>query len=206
MRQLFRHSQLFHNLAIGVATLSCAAGLAYAEKSDDTALKPRPEDKVWLMPKAPPEPADNKLNPERIALGKMLFFDPRLSRDGNMTCGTCHSPVMGWSDGLPTAKGFKSNTLPRASPTVTNTAYNQLQMWDGRRATLEEQAMGPMESAAEMNMDLDLLFKFLNESEGYKAAFAKAYPGEGIDAKTVSKAIASFTCTTRRRQRLSTTA
>lgn len=192
MRKSFGGLPSWRNLAVGFASLACVSGLAYADKADDAALKPRSEDKVWLMPKAPPEPADNKTTPERVALGKMLFFDPRLSRDGNMSCGTCHSPLMGWSDGLPTAKGFKSATLARATPTVINTAFNELQMWDGRRGSLEEQAMGPMESAAEMNMDLPLLFKWLNTSEGYKSAFAKAYPGEPIDAKTVSKAIAAF--------------
>src|SRR5215216_4672380 len=66
-----------------------------------------------------------------------------LSRDGNMSCATCHSPLFGWSDGLTTGRGFQSKVLGRASPTVVNTAYNTIQMWDGRRNTLEEQAMGP---------------------------------------------------------------
>lgn len=139
-----------------------------------------------------PYPEDNKPNEVRIELGKKLFFDPRLSRDSNMSCATCHSPLFGWSDGLATAKGFKSQVLGRASPTVINTAYNDIQMWDGRKKSLEDQAMGPMMSNAEMNMDIPMLMKWLNETEGYRSLFEKAYPGEKISEVTVAKAIASF--------------
>lgn len=145
----------------------------------------------WLLGDVP-YPEGNKPNDARIDLGKKLFFDPRLSSDGNMSCATCHSPLFGWSDGLPTAKGFKSQVLGRASPVVTNTAYNSIQMWDGRKKSLEDQAMGPMMSNAEMNMDIPMLMKWLNENEGYQKAFKKAYPGEKIDEVTVAKAIASF--------------
>jgi cytochrome c peroxidase len=146
----------------------------------------------WRLPATPPHPEDNAPNPARVALGKALFFDPRLSGDGNMACASCHSPLMGWSDGMGTGKGNKSMVLDRASPTVFNTAYNNIQMWDGRKKSLEDQAMGPMEASAEMNMDTARLFTWLNANEGYKALFAKAYPGQPIDAGTLSKAIASF--------------
>jgi cytochrome c peroxidase len=146
----------------------------------------------WKLPATPPHPEDNAPNAARVELGKKLFFDPRLSGDGNMSCASCHSPLLGWSDGLGTGKGFKSMVLDRASPTVFNTAYNSIQMWDGRKKTLEDQAMGPMEASAEMNMDTARLFKWLNANDGYKAAFAVAYPGEAVDAGTLSKAIASF--------------
>ena len=145
----------------------------------------------WLLGEVP-YPEGNKPTHARVELGKMLFFDPRLSRDSNMSCATCHSPLFGWSDGLPTAKGFKSRLLDRASPVVTNTAYNPIQMWDGRKKTLEDQAMGPMLSNAEMNMDIPKLMYWLNQNNGYKKAFKKAYPGEKINETTVSKAIASF--------------
>jgi len=146
----------------------------------------------WLMPSEVPFPKGNKPNAARIDLGKKLFFDPRLSGDGNMSCSTCHNPMLGWSDGLPTARGTKSKVLDRASPVITNTAFNAVQMWDGRKRSLEDQAMGPMEATVEMNMDIGKLFKWLKSSQGYKIAFEKAYPGEGISQKTVSKAIASF--------------
>ena len=146
----------------------------------------------WLMPESPPIPANNALTEERIELGKMLFFDARLSRDGNISCASCHSPLYGWSDGLPTGIGFRGEVLGRASPTVINTAYNALQMWDGRKRSLEDQAMGPMEATAEMNMDLDALYEFLSNNAEYAAAFERAYPGEAVSADTISRAIASF--------------
>lgn len=145
----------------------------------------------WLLPEVP-YPENNKPNAARVELGKMLFFDTRLSGDGNMSCATCHSPLFGWSDGLPTAKGFKSKVLGRASPTVTNSAYNTLQMWDGRKKSLEDQALGPMLSNAEMNVDLSMALKFLQGNSKYAAAFEKAYPGMGIKDETLAMALASF--------------
>lgn len=172
-------------LSSAVLSTAFAADKPMVFKAGDPSLK------QWLLP-AVPHPADNAPNPDRIALGQKLFFDPRLSGDGNMSCATCHNPAMGWSDGLPTALGVKSKVLDRASPTVFNTAYNTIQMWDGRKKSLEDQAMGPMEANVEMNMDINKLFKWLNGNAGYKALFAKAFPGEAIDAKTVSKAIAGY--------------
>ena len=148
--------------------------------------------KEWLLPDKAPFPSDNEPTAERVALGKMLFFDPRLSGDGNMSCGTCHNPSLGWSDGQATAKGVKSRVLGRASPTIINTAFNTIQMWDGRKKSLEDQAMGPMEATVEMNMDIKRLFEWLNGNAEYKVLFARAYPGEDISAATLSKAIASF--------------
>jgi cytochrome c peroxidase len=146
----------------------------------------------WLLPEKVPHPADNAPTPDRVELGKKLFFDPRISGDGNMSCATCHNPALGWSDGLPTAKGWKSKVLGRASPTITNTGYNSIQMWDGRKASLEDQATGPMLSTDEMNTDIAEALKLLSAKPGYAHAFEKAYPGEGITANTLAKAIASF--------------
>lgn len=109
-----------------------------------------------------------------------------------MSCATCHNPMLGWSDGLATGKGVKSMVLDRASPTVANTAFNNIQMWDGRKKSLEAQAMGPMESTVEMNMGTKKLFTWLNGNEGYRGLFEEAYPGKPIDADSLSKAIASF--------------
>lgn len=158
----------------------------YVYKAGDASLQ------KWLLPATPKHPKGNKPNAARVKLGKTLFFDPRLSGDGSMSCATCHNPQFGWSDGLPTAVGNKSQILERATPTVVNTGYNFLQMWDGRKRTLEAQAMGPMEAAQEMNMDVPRLFRQLNSSKGYRAMFEAAYPGEAIDSKTLSKAMASY--------------
>ncbi len=146
----------------------------------------------WLLPDLPPIPDDNRPTASRIELGKKLFFDPRLSGHGNMSCATCHSPMLGWSDGLATARGFKSQILPRATPTIVNVAYNSIQMWDGRKRSLEDQAIGPMEAVAEMHANLAELIPWLGNNEGYKSLFKSAYPNEGINRSTLAKAIASF--------------
>lgn len=146
----------------------------------------------WLLSEQVPFPEGNEVTPERVELGKALFFDPRLSGDKNMSCATCHNPVFGWSDGLATARGNKSKVLGRASPTVINTAYNDIQMWDGRKKTLEDQAIGPMLSHDEMNMDIPALLAFLKGNDEYAAMFDAAYPGQEISEDTLTKAIASF--------------
>lgn len=139
-----------------------------------------------------PYPANNAPNAARVELGHTLFFDPRMSGDGNMSCATCHNPALGWSDGQPTARGVKSSVLGRASPTVFNTGYNSIQMWDGRKSSLEDQAMGPMQANVEMNMDIGKLFQWIRGNQGYMALFARAYPGEPINEDTLSRAIASY--------------
>ena len=145
----------------------------------------------WILP-LPPVPKDNVQNAARINLGRHLFFDPRLSGEGNMSCATCHNAGLGWSDGLPTSKGVKSIVLGRASPTIINSAYSTILMWDGRKKNLEDQAMGPMQANVEMNMDTEKLFQQLNANSGYRELFEAAYPGEGINEATLSKGIASF--------------
>ena len=163
-----------------------AADKQYVFKAGDPSLK------EFLLPNKMPYPQDNPPNEARIQLGQKLFFDPRLSGEGNMSCATCHNPGLGWSDGMPTGKGVKSSVLGRASPTLINTGFNSLQMWDGRKQSLEDQAMGPMEANVEMNMDVGKLFQWLNANAAYKVLFEKAYPGEGVNEKTLSKAMASF--------------
>jgi cytochrome c peroxidase len=175
-------------IAIAIAMLGLGTQTAHADyvfKAGDPSLA------EFVLGKAP-YPEGNQPNAARVELGHKLFFDPRMSGDGNMSCASCHNPALGWSDGLPTARGVKSSVLGRASPTVFNTAYNSIQMWDGRKRSLEDQAMGPMQANVEMNMDIAKLFQWIGNSEGYKALFAKAYPGEPINEDTLSKAIASF--------------
>jgi len=178
-----------HIVALSALCISTTVLPAYA---DGYVLTPTKEDQKWLLPEKLPAPADNAITPARVELGKTLFFDPRLSSDHNLSCAGCHNPMFGWSDGLPTAKGKNSKVLGRATPTIVNSAYTTLQMWDGRKSSLEDQATGPLDSPDEMAADFNTLFKWLNEDPSYKAMFAKAYPGEAIDRKTLSKAIASF--------------
>jgi cytochrome c peroxidase len=146
----------------------------------------------WLRPDVAPAPAENQLTPARVQLGLLLFFDPRLSRKSTMSCASCHNPSLGWSDGLPTAVGFDMHTLARATPTIVNASFNSIQMWDGRKSTLEDQATGPIEAAGEMNLPLPELIERLQSIPGYASKFEAAYPGMGITAVTVARGLASF--------------
>jgi cytochrome c peroxidase len=146
----------------------------------------------WLRPDVAPAPPENQLTPARVQLGQLLFFDPRLSRKSTMSCASCHNPALGWSDGLPTASGFDMHTLARATPTIVNTSFNSIQMWDGRKSTLEDQATGPIEAAGEMNLPLPELIERLKSIPGYGPKFEAAYPGMGITAVTVARGLASF--------------
>ena len=146
----------------------------------------------WRLPAMPPMPADNASTPERIALGKALFFDPRLSGNGALSCATCHNPALGWSDGLKTAVGTGGRVLGRATPTIVNTAYNTQFMWDGRKKSLEDQALGPMKTREEMDTDFTALLGRMRAMPGYVAMFEQAYPHEGISEETIAKAIAAF--------------
>lgn len=146
----------------------------------------------YLRPAAVPAPADNQVTPDRVQLGKALFFDPRLSGSNWISCATCHNPALGWSDGLATGWGHGMKKLGRATPTILNTAFNPIQMWDGRKSTLEDQALGPIETGAEMNQPLPELVAKLSNIQGYRSLFKKAYPSEELSATTIAKAIASF--------------
>lgn len=146
----------------------------------------------FKRPTKVPAPADNALSAERVALGKALFFDPRLSAKGVTSCATCHNPSFAWGDGLPRAVGHGMQTLGRRTPTILNVAWGELYFWDGRAASLEEQALGPIKAAGEMNLPLDQMLAKVKAVAGYAPLFEAAYPGEGITEQTVAKALANF--------------
>jgi cytochrome c peroxidase len=137
-------------------------------------------------------PADNLWSKEKEELGKMLYFDPRLSESNWISCMTCHHPGLGWGDGLPRPNGDGQKELDRHSPTIINSGYFEAQFWDGRAKSLEEQALGPISSQVEMRQDLGELVKELSAIPGYVHLFKKVFPKEGIKAKTIAKAIATF--------------
>ena len=178
----------FKSLAMAAALLTASAPALAAEY----VFQPGHPSLAGFLLGDVPHPADNQPNAERIALGQRLFFDPRLSRDGTMSCATCHHPGLGWADALPTARGDKGMVLGRATPTLFNTAYNSIQMWDGRKKTLEDQAPAAFLSRDAMDLSLGKLLQKLRNNQGYQALFAKAYPGEPINEASLSKAIASF--------------
>ena len=178
-----------------VAVLVCAIGMAHAappvSATAHSVPAPGAGDKVWVLGKVP-DAADNPLTPAKVELGKALFFDPRLSGNGTVSCASCHNPALGWSDGLKTGVGINGSVLGRATPTIVNMAYNTQFMWDGRKKSLEDQALGPMKTAEEMRTDFTATLQLLGSVDGYVALFNKAFPGEPISEDTLAKAIAAF--------------
>ncbi|HUT93535.1 MAG TPA: cytochrome c peroxidase [Thermoguttaceae bacterium] len=150
------------------------------------------------LPKVPlglppvPVPGDNPITPEKVALGKMLYFDTRLSKDGTISCATCHDPEMAWAEHKPTNTGIGDQVGGANSPTVINAAYAKTQFWDGRAASLEEQALGPIENPIEMGHELPAMIADLSKVSDYGPAFEKAFGDPKITSDRVAKAIASF--------------
>ena len=146
----------------------------------------------WILPKVAPSPSNNKMDEKKAELGKKLFFDPRLSGNGRMSCATCHDPARGWADGLPTGKGHKGKTLDRATPTIINVGFSNILMWDGRAESLEDQALGPIVNPDEMNNTIRNMVKTLKSIPGYVKEFKEAYSGLGINPTRVARSIAMF--------------
>jgi len=157
-------------------TLIVPASMALAAPGDDVYRKQPPL----------PVPADNAITPMRVALGKALFFDPRLSGPQWVSCATCHYPSLGWADGLATGFGDEPGKPSRASPSLVNVAYSKILMWDGRRSSLEDQVL------KSRNMKVAGMEGRISAIKGYRDLFEHAYPGEGITANSIAKAIATF--------------
>lgn len=147
---------------------------------------------AFRRPDAIPFPKDNPYTPAKAALGKMLFFDTRLSRDNNLSCASCHNPSFGWEVPFAKAIGAGGKPLGRHAPTTLNQAWSRNLFWDGRATTLEVQAKGPIEAAVEMDLPMHVAVDRLKGVQGYVSAFAKAYPGEGITQASILKAIATY--------------
>lgn len=149
------------------------------------------EEPVAPLPKTVPAPKENPTTPARVALGKQLFFDTRLSGDNKMSCATCHQPDKAFGDGLPLAKGASGKTLKRNTPSLLNVGFYSTFHWDGRAKSLEEQALVPIQAADEMNQDLDKLEKELNAIPGYAKQFQAAF-GTQVTRDGIAKALAAF--------------
>ena len=151
-------------------------------------------DRFEPLPALPPIPADNSLTKEKIELGKMLFFEPRISSSGVISCATCHNPALGWADRIPQSVGHEGQVGDRNTPTVLNSGFLDSQFWDGREPDLEGQALGPIEADVEMAMDLDEALERLDGFDEYHETFGEAFPDDDdpINADNVAHALASF--------------
>src|SRR3954468_5925511 len=145
--------------------------------------------KLYARPATIPFPKENPYTPEKAALGKKLYFDTRLSVSSAQSCASCHSPSLGWGDGLAVGVGHGMAKLGRHSPTIVNAAWSAIFMWDGRLANLEEQALGPIQSPGEMNMPIDQLMARLASVAEYKPLFEASFPGVGLKPGTLAQAI-----------------
>ncbi len=138
-----------------------------------------------------PIPADNPMTAEKIELGKKLYFDQRLSGDNKTSCMSCHVPSNGFGDGKAKFVGFEGAAGARNSPTVINSGYYHSNFWDGRAASLEEQAVGPIQSPVEMNQNMDALIVELNAVPEYVTSFNNVF-NDSISKENIGKAIAAF--------------
>lgn len=138
-------------------------------------------------------PQDNPLTKEKIELGKLLFFDKRLSKNNSIACATCHMPTLAFSDGQPVSTGIHHQQGGRSAPSSINRAFSSAQFWDGRAITLEAQSVGPFINPIEHGFaDHDELVAKLNSIKGYKPLFQKTFGDEEITIERVGKSIASF--------------
>jgi cytochrome c peroxidase len=164
------------------AAISLATPLAYATLS--------------ALPAKPKTPAGNPTTPAKVSLGRQLFFDPRLSASGTISCNSCHNVMAGGEDGRAVSVGVDGKLGGRSAPTVWNAAFASVQFWDGRAATLEDQAKGPMTNPVEMGMaNHDLVVGRIREMPGYvrqfQAVFGKS-AGEPVTIDRAAQAIAAF--------------
>lgn len=141
-------------------------------------LRDRASTLFSAVPKYPPVIDGNELTAAKVELGKMLFFEPRLSSSHLISCNTCHNVGLGGDDELPTSIGHGWQKGPRNSPTVFNAVFNAAQFWDGRAADLAEQAKGPVQAGVEMSSSPDRVVSTLKSMPEYIERFEDAFPGQ----------------------------
>jgi len=185
------------------ASASAPAGSAAAAASGTATavakpLPPMPKaDPIPAAPRCAPEmkiPADNPMTPEKVSLGKQLFFDKTLSKDGSAACTTCHVPEKGWTDGEKLSKKVGGAMNTRHSPTLLNVGYNDLWYWDGRAETLEKNVVAAWKG--QMGADTDKIAETIGKIPGYEVQFRTIF-GTNATADTIAKALASFIRTIR---------
>lgn len=146
----------------------------------------------FIRPTSIPFPESAPYNREIATLGKMLFFDPRLSSGQNISCSSCHSPSFGWEKPVPKAIGANNTPVKRHAPTLLNVAWTAPLFWDGRVDSLEKQAVGPITAPDEMNATFEAISQRLIDVPDYKAWFTRLFPIRGIQQDTIVLALATY--------------
>jgi cytochrome c peroxidase len=146
------------------------------------------------LPDVAPAPADNPTTPEKVELGRLLYMDPRFSSTGTVSCNSCHNVMLGGEDNRPVSMGVHGKTGGRSSPTVWNSGFSSAQFWDGRAATLEDQAKGPVTNPIEMGMsELEEAMSRVRDIPGYRPYFERAFPGKDpMTVDNAAKAVAAY--------------
>ncbi|MDT8437256.1 MAG: cytochrome-c peroxidase [Gemmatimonadota bacterium] len=149
------------------------------------------------VPETPPALPGNELTPERVELGRMLYFEPRLSQSWLISCNTCHNVGLAGVDLMETSIGHGWQKGPRNAPTVLNAVFNVAQFWDGRAEDLAAQAKGPVQAAVEMASDPERTVATLRSIPQYRDRFAAAFPGEAepVTFDNMALAIEAFEAT-----------
>ncbi len=183
-------------MVLGGALAALLALMAAAPASADDMMK-KAQQNFKPIPSVVPAVKDNAVTHEKIELGKLLFFDPRLSASEIISCNTCHNLGTGGVDAGPTSVGHGWQKGPRRAPTVYNAVFNVAQFWDGRAADLKAQAKGPVQASVEMNATPDHVIKVLSSMPDYVAQFKKAFPNEAnpITFDNFAKAVEAFEAT-----------
>jgi cytochrome c peroxidase len=182
-----------------ITSLTVALGMASAAVvADDTDLRALAKSAgLQPVPYCVQAVEDNPVTGEKIELGKMLFFDPRLSASGVISCNTCHNLGTGGDDNLPTSVGHGWQKGPRNAPTVLNAVFNAAQFWDGRAEDLKAQAKGPVQAGVEMANAPENVVITLKSMPEYVERFGRAFPGEAdpVTFDNMAKAIEAFEVT-----------
>lgn len=139
-----------------------------------------------------PYPAGNPWSKEKEQLGRILFYDSRLSLSGQVACASCHDPELGWGDGRRVSYGHNRQTGRRNAMTVLNTAFYDKLFWDGRAGSLEEQAVFPVQDPKEMAQTLEGMVKNVKAIKGYSVLFKAAFNNDSVNIDRIQKAIATF--------------
>jgi len=182
-------------MATATAVALVLSASAYPGAADE--LRDEALEYFQALPSTVPAVKDNKITDEKIALGKALFFDPRLSASGVFSCNSCHNLATGGDDNLETSIGHGWQKGPRNAPTALNAVFNTAQFWDGRAEDLKAQAKGPVQAGVEMANTPEQVVVTLKSMPQYVAWFEAAFPGEEdpVTFDNMAKAIEAFEAT-----------
>jgi cytochrome c peroxidase len=172
-------------------TLGIDGGLMAAVMPDMIVVDGMVVPEIGPLPTSVPQPPGNVNYKQKIELGKQLYFDGRLSKNGQVSCAFCHNPFSGFADPRQTSIGVDGKIGGRQSPTVFNTVFNPVQFWDGRAGSLEEQAIGPIQNPVEMGETHENVVAKVGKIKGYQQQFRTVF-GSGVNLQDIANAIAAY--------------